>query len=441
MGLLGTIRSSAGEQGAAVKSRTEKGAGKQVGLSLLGQLGQRLMPLVAEMAATKQGLLEWMGDFGASALKELIRSDVERLAGPKGRHRADRTHHYWGRTRTELTLGGRRISMERPRVRSKQGREARLPSIEGFRDRDPLSERVMNQILLGVSTRGYEASLEPRPREVVARGSGKSSASRALVAKTRERLGAFLQRRLDDVDLIALLVDGIEVARQTVVVALGISADGSKVPLGLAQGSTENAALCTTLLQGLVSRGLKVEDRILCIIDGGKGIRKALGDVFGDRALIQRCQVHKQRNLREHLPEERQAYVRAAMRDAYRATTADTARKKLRALASWLEGNGHEDAAASLREGLEETLTVVKLELPPTLRRSLATTNTIENLVGSIRRVTRNVKRWRGTDMIRRWTALGLFNASKRFRRIKGHREMPKLVAALRTAEAQVEVA
>lgn len=424
-----------------MKSRTDKGVGKQVGLSLMEQFGQRLMPLVAAMAATKEGLLEWMHDFGVSALDELMRDDAARLAGPKGRHRADRTHHYWGKTRTELTLGGRRISVERSRVRSKEGREASLPSIEGFRDRDPLSERVMNQILLGVSTRGYEASLEPRPRKVPTRGSSKSSASRSLVAKTRQRLSASLERPLDDVDLIALLVDGIEVARQTVVVALGIISDGSKVPLGLAQGSTENSALCTTLLQGLLSRGLRVEDRLLCIIDGGKGIRKALDDVFGDRAVIQRCQVHKQRNLREHLPEERHAYVLTTMRDAYRATTADTARKKLRALASWLESNGHEDAAASLREGLEETLTVVKLELPLTLRRSLATTNTIENLVGSIRRVSRNVKRWHGTDMIRRWTALGLFSASKRFRRIKGYREMPKLVAALRIVEAKVEVA
>jgi transposase-like protein len=299
----------------------------------------------------------------------------------------------------------------------------------------------VNQLLLGVSTRGFEASLEPRPSGVVARGSSKSSASRSFVAKTRQRLAASLERRLDELDLIALLIDGIEVARQTVVVALGITSDGTKVPLGLVQGSTENAALCTSLLQGFLSRGLRVEDKLLCIIDGGKGIRKALDDVFGDRAVIQRCQVHKLRNLREHLPEERHGYVLSTMRDAYRAASADTARKKLRGLVSWLESNGHEDASASLREGLEETLTIVKLELPTTLRRSLATTNSIENLVGSIRRVSRNVKRWRGTDMIRRWVSVGLFQAAKRFRRIKGYREMPKLVAALRKVEAQVEVA
>jgi putative transposase len=424
-----------------VKRRTDKGIGKQVVLSLVEQVGQRVLPLVAGIAATKQGLLEWVHDFGLRALDELMRDDAARIVGEKGKHRADRTHHYWGTTRSELTFGGRRISVEKPRVRSKDGREAALPALEAFRDRDPLSERVVNQLLLGVSTRGFDASLEPHPSGFAARGSSKSSASRSFVAKTRQRLKASMDRRLDALDLIALLIDGIEVARQTVVVALGITSDGTKVPLGLSQGSTENAALCTSLLQGLLSRGLKVEDKLLCIIDGGKGIRKALDDVFGDRAVIQRCQVHKQRNLREHLPEERHGYVLSTMREAYRAATADTARKKLRGLVSWLESNGHEDAAASLREGLEETITVVKLDLPLALRRSLATTNNIENLVGSIRRVSRNVKRWRGADMIRRWASLGLLQAEKRFRRIKGYREMPKLVAALRKAEAQVEVA
>jgi len=424
-----------------VKRRTEKAAGKQVGLSLVEQVGQRVLPLVAGIAATRQGLLEWVHDFGLRALDELMQDDAARIAGEKGKHRTNRTHHYWGTTKSELTFGGRRISVEKPRVRSKDGREAPLPALEAFRDRDPLSERVVNQLLLGVSTRGYDASLEPRPSGVAVRGSSKSSASRSFVAKTRQRLKASMDRRLDELDLVVLLVDGIEVARQTVVVALGITSDGTKVPLGLAQGSTENGALCTSLLQGLLSRGLKVEDKLLCIIDGGKGIRKALDDVFGDRAVIQRCQVHKQRNLREHLPEERHAYVLSTMRDAYRAASADTARKKLRGLVSWLESNGHEDAAASLREGLEETLTVVKLDLPITLRRSLATTNNIENLVGSIRRVSRNVKRWRGADMIRRWASVGLFQAEKRFRRIKGYREMPKLVSALRTVAAKVEVA
>jgi putative transposase len=188
----------------------------------------------------------------------------------------------------------------------------------------------------------------------------------------------------------------------------------------------------TELLQNLVTRGLRVEQSMLFVIDGGKAIRKALRDVFGDRAIVQRCQVHKARNVRDHLPESRRSYVAKQMRDAYNSTTATTAKKKLMQLASWLESNGEDSAAASLREGLDETLTVMRLALPATLRRTFATTNAIENMNGSLRRVTRNVKRWKDEAMIRRWVALGIAEAQRGFRRVKGHVNMPLLVAALR---------
>jgi transposase-like protein len=295
-----------------------------------------------------------------------------------------------------------------------------------------LPERVVERILLGVSTRGYDRSVEAPPATVQRRGTSKSAASRNLVARTRQKLSQDFGRRLDSVDLIALMLDGIEVAKQTLVVALGVTTTGDKVPLGLEQGSTENAALCTTLLNGLIERGLKVSERILCVIDGGKGIRKALEDVFGDLAVIQRCTVHKRRNVREHLSPSHNAYVMSAMTEAYKSATADTARKRLRQLVSWLEANGEDAAAKSLREGMEETLTVIKLGLPERLRRSFSTTNMLENLNGSIRRVTRNVKRWRATDMRRRWVSLAISEASKRFRRIRGHRDLPILIRALR---------
>jgi putative transposase len=224
------------------------------------------------------------------------------------------------------------------------------------------------------------------------------------------------------------------------VVALGVGEEGTKTTLGLWQGSTENAALCTSLLQDLIRRGLKLDGKVLCVIDGGKGIRKAIQDVIGELAVVQRCQLHKRRNLKAHLPESCQLFVDRALREAYRSSTADTARKLLRNLISWLEGNGHEDAAASLREGMEETLTVLKLGLPERLRRSLATTNAIESTLGTVRRVSRNVKRWR-TGMVRRWVAMGLLTAEKRFRRIKGHRDLPKLIAALRPKESAEAVA
>ena len=224
-------------------------------------------------------------------------------------------------------------------------------------------------------------------------------------------------------------------AGQTVIVALGLTADGQKMPLGLRLGSTENAAVCTELLQDLLRRGLTVTDRVLCVIDGGKGVRKAVQDVLGTAAVIQRCQVHKARNLQALLPQARQAYVAAMLRRAYRAARADAARRQLKALATWLETNGHDDAAASLREGLEETLTVLKLALPPRLRRLFATTNCIENLIGTVRHVTRNVKRWRDGGTIQRWVGFALSRAATRFRRIKGYRELVTLATALHKTE------
>jgi transposase-like protein len=240
-----------------------------------------------------------------------------------------------------------------------------------------------------------------------------------------------LTRRLDELAVVALFMDGVVVAQQTVIVVLGITRDGTKVPLGLRLGSTENAVVCTDLLQDLLARGLTLAGRVLCVIDGGQGLRKALGDVFGDAAMIQRCQLHKGRNLAALVPKARQAYVRAALRRAYQAASVTAARRQLTALATWLERSGHADAAASGREGLEETLTVLKLGLPPTLRRFFATTNCIENLIGTLRHVTRNIKRWRDGDMRRRWIGLGLLRAAEGFRRIKHHGELGALVTAL----------
>jgi putative transposase len=421
-----------------MKSKAEKGHGAQ-GVSVgpaVEKVRQLLLGMVAGMSAAKQDLMEWVQDLGLAALQEVFEADATRIAGTKGEHRTDRTHHRWGTTGTELPFGGRRIKVPRPRVRSKSGQEVGLPSVERFQAADPLPERVVNQILLGVSTRGYGASLEAAPPGVSSRGTSKSAASRHLVERMGSKMREYFSRRLEDVSLLVLMLDGIEVARQTVVVALGISEDGTKQPLGLWQGSTENAAICTSLLQELIGRGLKLDGKVLCVIDGGKGIRKAIDDVLGNLAVVQRCQIHKRRNLKDHLPKTAQAYVDRVLREAYGSTSVDTARKRLRSLLSWLESNGHEDAAGSLREGMEETLTVLKLELPPSLRRSLATTNAIENMLGTVRRVSRNVKRWKGGGMVRRWVAIGLVTAQKRFRRIKGHRELPALVAVLRSKAA-----
>jgi transposase-like protein len=404
---------------------------------------QLMLPLLLAMDATKKGLLGFVQQMGMVALSELLATEAATIAGPKGKHAPGRAYNHWGTGSTAICFGGRNVAVTHPRVRARgkgRGGEVMLPSVEALREGDPMTARVAEQIAVGVSTRGYERSLDPVDASIEARGTSKSNVSRVLIDATTEKLAQFVSRKLDDVDLVAMFIDGIEFAGHSVLVALGVTIDGTKAPLGIWAGSTENTTVVTELLSNLVSRGLRVEHSMLFVIDGGKAIRKALRDVFGDRAIVQRCQVHKSRNVRDHLPEVRRAYVAKQMRDAYDSATAATAKKKLLQLASWLDSNGHDDAAASLREGLDETLTVMRLGLTGTLRRTFATTNPIENMNGSLRHVARNVKRWKDESMIRRWVALGIAEAQKGFRRVKGHERMPSLVAALRPATATVAV-
>jgi len=407
-----------------MRNRAKGDVPAQVGAGLLFT-AQLLLPMIEGLVRSRRELFAWVQQVGLSALNELFELDARELAGPKGKHCSQRSHYRWGSAQIALPFGGRQIVVPCPQVRGIEGGEAQLKSVAHFRADDPIPARVLNQILLGLSTRGYAKSLAAPPPAIVARGASKSAASRHLIARMTDQLRAQLKRRLADLDLLVLMVDGIEVARRTVVVALGILADGRKVVLGLWLGSTENAVLCTALLNDLLERGLKVDSRVLCVIDGGRGIRKALGDVFGDLALVQRCMVHKRRNLLEHLPPNRKAYVSRMLSVAWSSDSAQLARRRLKTLLGWLENNGEHGAAASLREGMEETLTVSKLNLPAALRTFLVTTNAIENLIGSARRTSRNVSRWRSGEMILRWTGVGLIHAAQNFRRIRGYRNLP----------------
>jgi putative transposase len=294
--------------------RTGNAAATQAGNGTGGGLAEVLMPLIEGMTATRTHLLEWVHTLGVGALHAVFRAEAEALAGPKGRHQRARTHHHWGHTATELTFGGRRIQVARPRVRSCAGQEAVLPAVAAWRARDPLTARVLEQILLGVSTRGYAGSLEAGPPATPSRGTSKSAVSRTLGRRLTSTLAAQLEQRLDEVEVLALFLDGVMVAGHTVIVVLGLTREGDKRPLGLRLGSTENAVLCTELLQDLLGRGLVITERVLCVIDGGKGLRKAVQDVLGTAAVIQRCQIHKARNLQALLPQARQAHVRATLR-------------------------------------------------------------------------------------------------------------------------------
>ena len=422
-----------------MKNRANRGLPAQVGAGLLPTAQQLLLPMIEGIVHTRRELFAWIQQVGINALQELFELDVVEMAGAKGKHCPARSHYRWGAAPIVLPFGGQRITVACPRVRAVRGGEAQLRSARHFRSVDAVPARVLNQILLGVSTRGYRHSLEPVPAGISARGASKSAASRHLIARMSGQLREQLRRRLDQLDLLVLMVDGIEIAHRTVVVALGILADGRKVVLGLWLGSTENAALCTALLNDLLERGLKVDGRILCVIDGGRGIRKALEDVFGDLAVVQRCRVHKKRNILDHLPPPRKAYVSRMLTEAWRSDSATLARRRLKTLLQWFESNGENGAAGSLREGMEETLTVAKLDLPGALRTFLVTTNAIENLLGTSRRISRNVKRWRSGEMIVRWTAIGLAQAEKNFRRVRGYRHLPLLVRALRQDAVKID--
>jgi putative transposase len=422
---------------AATKPRKQEAIPAEMSM----MLGQLALPMVLASEAIKNGLLAFVQQIGMLAFQALLQGEAETIAGPKGKHQEQRMHHHWGTAATPLPFGGRHVVVERPRVRSrgKGGKEVELPSVAAARQADPMPAHVAEQVVVGVSTRGYKRSLEPVDESLETRGESKSNVSRALIENTAEKLADFVSRNLSDLDIVAMFIDGIEIGKHAVIIALGVTEDGTKMPLGLWCGSTENHTVATALVQNLIERGLRIDAPLLFVIDGGKGLRKALSDVFGDRAIIQRCQVHKARNVRDHLPQERRAYVRRQMRDAYKSKSAKTAKMMLGQLASWLEANGEDSAAASLREGLDETLTVLRLRLPPTLCRTFSTTNAIENMNGTLRRVIRNVKRWRGEAMIARWVSLGVAEAQRGFRRVKGHAQMKLLLAALRPNKGVVE--
>ncbi len=365
---------------------------------------------------------------GLNVLGAMLEEDRVRLCGPKGYPDPNRTATRYGTDDGQVVLGGRRVPIRKPRVRSVAGKELRLPTYQRFSQEDPLEARALEQMILGVSTRNYPRSLESVEEVVPVTATGKSAVSRRFVARTQRQLEAFLSRSLEDKDFPILLLDGTGFGEHTLVVAMGIDPTGKKHVLGVVEGSTENEAVCRRLLSNLVDRGLPVERARLVVIDGGKGLRKAVRSVFGNWALIQRCQFHKIQNVIEHLPRGKRAWAKAAMRKAYDSEPAQ-AKRRLLELARNLEA--HDGAAASIREGLEETLTLLSLGITGALARTLSTTNPIENLQGTLKRVSRNVTRWRSGGMALRWAVTGLLEAQKSFRRLKGYRELPALLRAL----------
>jgi transposase-like protein len=309
--------------------------------------------------------------------------------------------------------------------------ELHLPSYDLFSSTEILGRLALEKMLAGLSSRRYPAGLEPAGQAVeeAAAATSKSAVSRRFVAATETALEQLMTRRLDDLDLVALMIDGARFGEHTCVVALGIGIDGTKHPLAVEEGSTENATLATDLITGLRERGLDVTRPILAVLDGAKALTRAVKDVF-DQPLIHRCQQHKIRNVRDRLPEKMRTVAEKRMRAAYHAESALKAEGLLTELAAELDKT-HPGAAASLREGLAETLTILRLGVPPTLARTLRSTNPIESMIEICREHSKNVKRWRDGTMALRWCAAGMLEADHQFRRVNGHLHLPKLRAAL----------
>jgi putative transposase len=385
------------------------------------------------IGAAREGLLALSVGLGLGVVHQLMEREVTEVVGPKGKHNADRTAKRHGHEDGSMTLGGRRVPVCRPRIRSADDeRELPVASYEYFADRDPLTRAVMDRMLAGVSTRRFASVGEPVGEEVEQESSAtsKSTVSEVFIERTRTALGELMGRRLDDVRLAVMMIDGLEIADRTHVVALGISTEGVKIPLGLWEGSTENATLARTLLADLVDRGLDPEQAILFVVDGGKAIRRAIKDVFGERALVHRCHRHKERNVCDLLPERDRPAILARIRGAWALKDADLAEQRLELLASELERTWP-DAAGSLREGMPETLTLMRLGITGQLSKTLCSTNPCESMIEIVRYTQRNVKRWQDGDMRKRWTAAGMLQAEQQFRRIIGYRNLAKLVIAI----------
>jgi transposase-like protein len=384
-----------------------------------------------ELLGLMQDSLEALAvELGLLVASAILEDEVTRLCGGRYRRQPGRSHTRYGHQRGAVVLAGQKLPIERPRVRGAAGGgEVSLETYARLQSAEAMPQAMLRRVVRGVSTREYEHVVD------VARegfGVAKSSVSRGFVRASAAGVKALTERRFEGERFTAVMIDGVEYAAETMVVALGITEDGTKRVLGVRQGATENAAVCAALLEDLRERGLNTSRPTLFVLDGAKALHAAVTRVWGKNAVIQRCQVHKRRNVKAHVPEKHWPELQRRLSEAYREIDYTRAKASLEGTVRWLE-RLNADAAASLREGLEETLTVVRLSVPAALRRTLATTNPIESALSVTRRVTARVTHWREGDMRRRWCVAGLLRAEEKFRRLKGHQAMPALLKALET--------
>ena len=396
------------------------------------------LPLLVAFAGIESSYFDLCVHAGQQVLGAMMEQDREDLCGPRWKRDPDRSAGRSGTTRSEITLGGRRIPVSRPRVRSRDGQEMELPSFAFAASRDPLDRHTMNSVACGVSGRKYARSLDPLPEDMEERATSKSSVSRRYVAMTTKQMTTWLTIPLGDRHFPIVMIDGIHLGDHLVLIALGIDSEGKKQVLGLREGHTENGRVVKALLRDLTGRGLDPERARLFVADGAMALSSAIRTVFGSLGTIQRCQFHKEQNVLGHLPDHMHQSVKSVLREAWDLTDAQVAKRRLDRLASSLETQ-HPGAAASVKEGLHETLTLQRLGISGTLYKKLRTTNMIENLNSGIVTYSRNVKRWQSGSMVVRWTSAAIVEAEKKFRGVQGFSDIKKLITALSELENNEE--
>ncbi len=397
------------------------------------QLSEEMARVMGEVVGTaREGLLALSASVGLMVFAQMMEEEVTARVGAKHEKNPGRSASRHGRATGSVVLGSRRVTVSRPRVRTADGGEETLATYGAFRDDDQLSRVVMERMLAGLATRRHVSANEPVGSAVEARShsTSKSSISRRFVAKSAKALEALMARDLSELKVAALMIDGVHFAEHCCVVALVITSDGTKVPVGLWLGDTENKTVVTHLLADLVDRGLTTTNGLLVVIDGAKALAAGVRKVFGDAAVIQRCTLHKRRNVTDHLPKDQRGWVDQRLAKAFNHPDPAAGLRQAQDLARQIETRWP-DGAASLREGLDDMFAVRRLGVSGRLAKTLTNTNVIESMISIERDTTRNVKRWRDGTMVKRWVAAGMLNAERSFRRINGCRDVPVLIDAL----------
>jgi len=398
---------------------------------------QMILPLADIVGLLQQGVGNLLRETGLALMQTVMEEEVRHLAGERHQQHAGRRAHRWGKEDGYCVVDGQKVPIQKTRLRTPDKREQRLGSYELFQRSGPLQAGVWDKMMRGLSTRNYGAVVKDFHH---AYGVEKSAVSENFIEASREKVKQLRERPLGELRLCAVMIDGTPFKDRQMIAALGIGCDGTKTVLGIREGATENTAVVSALLSELLERGLDFSTPRLYVLDGGKALAAAVRKHAGEAAFLQRCQVHKKRNVVDHLPDEHKSDVRRKMQNAYAMAEYADAKRALEQLHRELM-DLNPSAARSLEEGMEETLTVHKLRVPDQLRRTLCCTNVIESAFSVVETVCRNVKRWRDGDHIERWVGSGLLVAERQFRKVIGHRQIPSLLSSMPTAVSKKPIA